>query len=87
MKVALGLSTEALPPEAGHKPKVATPKPPATAPAAHPRPTRDLAQQQPAHRPAPRRPVTAAAVPEEPAVVQPAPDYFGETGAIRRGWW
>lgn len=92
MKVALGLSNEALPPEAGHKPKVAGPKPttvkPTTAPGAAPRPSRDLAQHQsPTHRPAPRRPVATATEAEEPAAVQPAPDYFGETGAIRRGWW
>ncbi len=86
VKVALGLSNEALPPEAGHKPKVAGPKP-SPAPGAAPRPTRDLAQQQPAHRPAPRRPVATATEAEEPVLVQPAPDYFGETGAIRRGWW
>ncbi len=92
VKVALGLSNEALPPEAGHKPKVAGPKPttvkPTTAPGAAPRPSRDLAQHQsPTHRPAPRRPVATATEAEEPAAVQPAPDYFGETGAIRRGWW
>jgi len=78
VKVALGLSTEALPAEAGQKPK-------AKPPAATPHPHRDVAQGAP--RPAPRRPVATATVPEEPAVVQPAPDYFGETGAIRRGWW
>ncbi|WP_244936497.1 L,D-transpeptidase family protein [Methylobacterium currus] len=95
VKVALGLSSEALPPEAGHKPKVAGPKvagpkpagAPASAPGAAPRPHRDLAQQQAAPRSGHRRPVAAATEPEEPAVVQPAPDYFGETGAIRRGWW
>jgi hypothetical protein len=88
VKVALGLSNEALPPEAGHKPKVAKPAgTPSGAPAAAPRRDRDLAQQQAAPRPAPRRPVATATEPQEPAVVQPAPDYFGETGAIRRGWW
>ncbi|AWN51892.1 L,D-transpeptidase family protein [Methylobacterium sp. 17Sr1-1] len=91
VKVALGLSTEALPPEAGHKPKVAGSRPAATPPGhpgTAPRPHRDLAQQQQAApRPSPRRPVATATEPEEPAVVQPAPDYFGETGAIRRGWW
>lgn len=81
VKVALGLSTEALPVEASQKPKA--PKPPA----ATPHPHRDLAEGAPRPRPAPRRPVATATVPEEPAVVQPAPDYFGETGAIRRGWW
>ncbi|WP_205825030.1 L,D-transpeptidase family protein [Methylobacterium terricola] len=80
VKVALGLSTEALPAEAGQKPKPA-PKPPTAAPHPH----RDVAEGAP--RPAPRRPVANATVPDEPAVVQPAPDYFGETGAIRRGWW
>ncbi|KMO29126.1 peptidoglycan-binding protein, partial [Methylobacterium tarhaniae] len=81
VKVALGLSTEALPPEAGHKPKGPAPKPPGAAP------HRDLAQQQPAPRPAPRRPVATATEPGEPVVVQPPPDDYGETGAIRRGWW
>ncbi|KMO11115.1 L,D-transpeptidase family protein, partial [Methylobacterium platani] len=84
VKVALGLSTEALPAEAHQKPK-APPKPPAASP--H-RPARDLAQQQQAApRPAPRRPVATATEPADTAVAQPAPDYFGETGAIRRGWW
>ena len=88
VKVALGLSNEALPPEAGHKPKVAKPAgTPSGAPAAAPRRDRDVAQHQAAPRPAPRRPVATATEPQEPAVVQPAPDYFGETGAIRRGWW
>ncbi|SFU72315.1 Murein L,D-transpeptidase YcbB/YkuD [Methylobacterium sp. 174MFSha1.1] len=91
VKVALGLSTEALPPEAGHKPKVAGSRPAATPPGhpgAAPRPHRDLAQQQQAApRQSPRRPVATATEPVEPAAVQPAPDYFGETGAIRRGWW
>jgi murein L,D-transpeptidase YcbB/YkuD len=84
VKVALGLSTEALPPEAGQKPKVASPRPAGAAP--H---HRNLAQGAPhgAPRPAPRRPVAAATEPAEPVAVQPAPDYFGETGAIRRGWW
>ncbi|AWN47062.1 murein L,D-transpeptidase [Methylobacterium terrae] len=80
VKVALGLSNEPLPAEAGQKPKPA-PKPPV---ATH---HRDVAQQGGAPRPASRRPVATATPSEEPAVVQPAPDYFGETGAIRRGWW
>ncbi|WP_156295680.1 L,D-transpeptidase family protein, partial [Methylobacterium aquaticum] len=87
VKVALGLSTEALPPEPGQKPKVAGSKPTGKPTGTAAGRTRDLAQQQAAPRPTPRRPAAAANDVGEPAIVQPAPDYFGETGAIRRGWW
>nr|WP_244937436.1 L,D-transpeptidase family protein [Methylobacterium crusticola] len=78
VKVALGLSSEALPADAAQKQK---PKPvPHQA-----RPARDLAQHQ-APRPA-RRPVAQAAEPADPVLVQPAPDYYGIPAPFRRNWW